>query len=111
LARRGIITPIGKKGGMRRLLMSLGDIYNLFMPLARLLASLAGIMHALRPGTDELLCFCMSRLRREELSEDFGLCVCVSGVPLVCVCVVSAVSRTGTFYQVRVGLLFSLVGM
>lgn len=79
-----------------------------------LLASLAGIMHArmhpLRPGTDELLCFCMSRLRRGELSEVFGLCayVCVRCASCVRLCRICCVTYR-YFHQVRVGLLL-LVG-
>jgi hypothetical protein len=66
------------------------------------------IMHALRPGTDELLCFCMSRLRREELSEVFGLCACVGCASCVRLCRICCVTYR-YIYQVRVGLLL-LVG-
>jgi hypothetical protein len=52
------------------------------------------IMHALRPGTDELLCFCMSRLRREELSEVFGLCACVGCASCVRLCRICCVTYT-----------------
>lgn len=106
--QRGIITPIGEEAVCRRLFAYVTCDIHLFV---RLPASLAGIMHALRPGTDELLCFACS-LETRRIKRGFRLCVrvcaSVSGVPCLCACRICCVTYR-YFHQVRAGLLLLLV--